>query len=389
MSETHVTEETHGAERSSVRQWVTLRNSSMDVRAGVGTSVTFAHDLRSCVGKPHCCALVHEGDADELVSRLRVDLLAEGFEVRLIEMPAGGCELARAGALDALFAKAGITADDLVVAAGGEKTLSVASFACASWCGGVSLAEVPLDLVSALTAGTTPLALDVPGAPSLVVQEGSARFSLVDVDLLGFDPVREQARLAFAHMVATAMDDSDKAFGRLWDSAPDLMAGDFSALVTQLLDTVKSRGKVVSSTSLATRQSAAYGQDFARALAGLVGPEVPASATLGDALRFSARLAVGMEQFSVDDMLCQDELLERLGVGTTAAVVDPEVLVRALKAERFRRSRRFMLPLPRAIGRVRLAIVADDLIAEHARAWCAARPVPPEGPAQNNLEREE
>lgn len=373
-SEAHAAEG-RGAERSSVRQWVTLRNSSMDVRAGVGTRATFAHDLRSCVGKPHCCALVHEGHAGELVSQLRIDLLAEGFEVHLIEMPAGGCELARVGALDALFADAGVTADDLVVAVGGERALSVASFACASWCGGVSLAQVPLDLVSALTAGTTPLALDVPGVSSLVVQEGSARFSLVDVDLLGFDPARERTRLAFAHMVATAMDDSDKAFGRLWDSAPDLVSGDFSTLVTQLLDTVKSRGKVVSSTSLATRQSIAYGRDFAHALAGLTGSEVPASAMLGDALRFSARLAVGMEQLSIDDMLAQDELLERLGVGTTAAEVCPDELVRALKAERFRRTRRFMLPLPRAIGRVRLSNVADDLIDEHVRAWCAARPI--------------
>ena len=67
------------------------------------------------------------------------------------------------------------------------------------------------------------------------------------------------------------------------------------------------------------------------------------------------------------------ELLERLGVGTTEVPVDPEELTRALRAERFRRSRRFMLALPRSLGRVRLAIVEDDLLAEHVAAWCASR----------------
>ena len=105
----------------------------------------------------------------------------------------------------------------------------------------------------------------------------------------------------------------------------------------------------------------------------MAGPKVPASVLLADGMRFAARLAVATDALSVDDMFTQDELLERLGVGTTEVPVDPDELVAALRAERFRRSRRFMLALPRSLGRVRLSIVDDDLLAEHVAAWCSSR----------------
>ena len=364
------------AEPRRARQWVNLRNSSMDVRAGRGICSSVAHDLRSAVGKPHDCAVVFEASApEEVIRQLRFGLSDQGFTVREIELSEVSCDLASVASLDERLAESGITSDDLVVAVGGLETLSLASFACASWCGGVSLAEVPLDLPSAIVAGATPRSLDLPGLPRMVGQPGSTRFSLIDTSLFDCDPAGEEVRHAFALMVATAMCDSDKAFGRLWDAADDLVSGDAEVLVTQLLDTMKSRGRVVSSTSLATRQSIEYGTSFAAALRSLVGPAVPASALLADGLRFAARLGVATDALTVDDMLTQDELLERLGVGTTEVAVDPDELVSALRSERYQRTNRFMLGLPRAVGRVRLAVVTGELLAEHAAAWCAMRPV--------------
>ena len=113
--------------------------------------------------------------------------------------------------------------------------------------------------------------------------------------------------------------------------------------------------------------------DFARALRSVAGDSVPASSLLADGLRFSARLAVALEQLSVDDMFTQDELLERLGLGTCEVPVAPDALVAALKQERFSRTNRFMMATPRALGRVRLSVIPDDLLAEHAAAWCASR----------------
>lgn len=362
------------------RQWVTLRNGSMDTRSGWGIHRQMAHDLRSALGKPHACLLVFEPGADpELKEFLYKDFMAEGFKTTVAELADGGCDLPRVAAFDGLLANAGVTADDLVVAVGHEVTLAVASFACASWCGGVSLAHVPMDLVSAVCAGTTPRALDLEGRPRTICQEGSVRFSILDAELLcgagqtSPDLAAEDTLHAFALMVATAMDDSDKAFGRLWDNVDAIMAGDVSVFMKQLVDCVKSRGKVASSSAISTRQSIEYGQSFADALAALVGDKVPASVRLADGMRFAARLAVAQETFTIDDMLAQDELLERLGLGTTEEAVDADALVEALKAERFSRTRRFMLACPRALGRVRLATVDDALLREHVGAWCAAR----------------
>lgn len=357
-----------------MRQWVALRSASMDVRGGIGLSGHVAKDLRTAIGKPHACALVGEaGVSADLLETYRRDLLDAGFEVRPLEMPPGGCDLMRAQAFAELLLGARITADDLVVAIGGEQTLSCASFACMLWCGGVSLVEVPTTAPVAVAASVTPRPLDVPGAPGMLRHDGGARFSIVDVNLFDLDPAHEELRHAFALMAATAACDSNKAFERLWDSADDLVAGDEQVILRQLLDAVKSRGRVVASTSAATRQSIAYGQELAAALRSLLGDAAPASALLADGLRFSARLAVALEQLSVDDMFTQDELLERLGLGTTEATVDPEALVAAMRAERFRSTNRFMVATPRALGRVRLSVVPDDLLEEHVAAWCASR----------------
>lgn len=361
--------------RKAVRQWVTLRNGSMDLRVGTGTLCDLPHALRSAVGRPHGCALVFEPSAPEgVVDTLRRNLSDQGFDLSVAEMPSSACDLAAVGSLDVLLAEKGVTADDLVVVVGGYETLSVASFACSSWCGGVSLAEVPLDPVSALLSGPTPRGLDLPGLSRVVVQSGSARFCAIDTEVACRPVGTEGMAHAFAVMVQTAMCDSDRAVGRLWDAADDLAAGDVAALATQMQDSVKTRGKVVASTSAAVRQSVEYGETFARALATLVGESVPASVLLADGMRFAARLGVAAESLTIDDMLAQDELLERLGVGTTPAPVDADALVEALHAERYRRSRRFMLALPRSLGRVRLSVVSDETLSEHVGAWCATRP---------------
>lgn len=361
-------------EISRIRQWVTLRGSSMDARVGFGIVDQVAKDLRSAIGKPHGCILVHEkGAPKDKVDQLARDLSAQGFQLAVSELVESPRTLAGVEAFSALLAEAAITSDDVAVVVGSLDTLSLASFACARWCGGVSLCELPLDLVSAIVAGVTPAPLDAAGVCGALEQEGTVRFSVMDTALFGFDPTTEEARLAFAHMVATAMCDTDKAFGRLWDQADPLVAGDLATLVAQLADTVKSRGKVISSTALSTRQSIRYGQDFAAALGSLVGGQVAPSALLADGMRFSARLSAAQGLLSIDDMFAQDELLERLGVGACQVPVDPDALVDALKAQIFGRSRRFMLAIPRAIGRVRLSSVEDELLREHVAAWAAAR----------------
>lgn len=358
------------------RQWVTLRGSSMDLRVGSGLASDISRDLASAVGRPRACALAAEkGAPADLVEELRRGLTDQGFLVHALELPAGE-QAGRFSSLEGVYeglAGAGITADDIVVAVGGLEALSLAAAACAHWCSQTMVAVFPTDYAAAVACGAAPRALDVAGAPRMVAHDGSARFEICDLDVLDAHSAPEDVLYARAQMVAAAMADSDKAFGKLWDAAGDIVAGDAAARADALVECIRSKGKVVSSSSVAIRQSAGYGQTLSCALRSVVGPGVPDSALLADAMRFAARLSVASEQLSIDDMFTQDELLEKLGLGTVEVPVDAAALVEAIKAERFARTNRFMLALPRAIGRVRLTAVDTETLAEHVEAWCASR----------------
>lgn len=359
----------------SARQWVVVRGTSMDLRVGTGILSEFPRVLRSAAGRPHACALVHEGGvSDDVVRVLHDNLCDQGFRVSTLSLGAVGCDLAEVERLNVMLRDARITSDDIVLAVGGLKTLSVASFVCSSWLGGTQLAEVPTDLASAVVAATTPRALDSAGLERVVSQDATARYTMIDLDLVGTDPKSETALLAFALMVQTAMCDSDRAFGKLWDAADDLAAGDEAALTAQLQDTLKSRGKVSSATSAALRQSLEFGTTFADALLSLAPGEVSRATALADGMRFAARLGVAQETLSVDDMLAVDEVLERLGVPTARVTVDAGELAARIRDARFQRTNRFMLAVPRALGRVRLSVMSDETILEHVSAWCASRP---------------
>ena len=358
------------------RQWITLRGTSMDLRVGAGLLRDAASDMASAVGRPRTAVLaVTQTAPEDVVETLRRALTDKGFLVKPVDLPSG--EEARSfsalGNLYAALARTGATADDLVVGMGDGDALSLAAAACAHWCGQTMFAAVPLDLASAVSCAVCPRPLDVPGSPRMVAHDGSARFEICDLDLVMPLSSAENRLLARAHMVAAAMTDSEKTFGALWDASEAIAADDPVALVDAVADCVRSKGKVASSTSVAIRQSVEYGQTIAHALRSVVPSDVPESSLLAEALRFSARLAVAREELSLDDMFAQDELLERLGLGTVACAVDPEAFLEAVKRERFSRSNRFVLNLPRALGRVRLAAVDTDMLSEHVAAWCASR----------------
>ncbi len=358
------------------RQWVNLRGSSLDARVGDDLVGTMGNDLRAYVGKPRVAVLATTSGAPaDVIEAIRRDLADVGFRVEKLDLPSGP-GASSTEALEAVYeglAESGATGDDVAVAVGDVRALSTASFACRSWCGGMTLAQVPLDPACALLAGVTPLALDLPGAERMVSQDGSARYVYCDLDVVEAARTDEAALLARALFVTSAMADSDKAFGRLFDRANDIAALDRAIICEQLVDCMKSRGKVISSTSVAVRQSIDYGMTFVHALRPLVGEGVPTSTLLAEAVRFLARLSVAQGGLSVDDMFAQDELLDRLGLGYVECEMDATAMAAALKAERFRRSNKFMLELPRSLGRVRLAAVEDDQLAEHTAAWCAAR----------------
>lgn len=358
------------------RQWIPLMGSSCDVRSGFDAMEQASKLFAGSVGTPRLCVVVHGPNTDEeLVERLRRQVVDAGFAAVFYQVQGTARSLAEATSLFEALAQAHATSDDLCCALGDADILSLAAYVCASWCGGMSLIAIPTSEVAFLEGVLVPRGLDVGNRDELVSVRAHARHVLLDYDLAITPHQGEESVYARVLMVATAMASSERAFSELWDRADAMMAGDEGLFTKQLLATAKARGQAISSSAVATRQSVGYGQDVARALRRLVLQQAPYSLLVAEGMRFTARLSVAMGKLSMDDMLAQDELLQALGIGVPTCDVDPQALVAALKEERFARTNRFMLLLPLSIGRVRIATVDDDMLYEHACAWCSAHAV--------------
>ena len=198
-------------------------------------------------------------------------------------------------------------------------------------------------------------------------------YLLVDFDHIELALRDERVREALALMVVTAMADSEQSFSRLWDRSLDIVEGDVLALEEQVVDTLKTRGRLVSSTALAVRQSLHYASELPRAISQLF--DAAGSTLLAEGMRFSARIAAGEGTLLVDDVFTQDELLDRLGLAQVEADLDADRLLAVFKEECFVRSRRLQMALPQRLGCVRLSNVTDTLLGEHLKAFCTSRAV--------------
>lgn len=355
------------------RQWVSLPGSSCNVRIGHGNLERLGKDLKSSVGKPQKAALLAADDADPgLLQKIFYQLTDAGFRAAKGSLPSGASALAF-GSANGVFAELDrleITSDDVAVVVGGAEQLSLASYALGAWCQGTPVCAVPLDMEALICATVTPQGLSVGAHRDMVRGKSSLKNVFADFGLIDLSDT-EKRRRAFAVMVATAVSDTEKAFEALFDRREALAAGDEVALREQCNESLRSRGRIVSSTSVAVRQSLEYGAPFAQALRALVPAGVPESVLLAEGLRFMARVAVTEEEFKVDDMLSQDELLESLGLGTLSCTLSPEEILKAMRRAAFLHSNRFMLALPRSFGRVRLATVEDATLLAHLDAWCS------------------
>ncbi len=360
-----------------LRQTVSANGASCDVRVGDGVLERFGRDLRVCCGRTGTAALLVEGGADpDLVESLRRLVTDAGFLVRrLPDVPgAGAADASRLPGLWEALGAAGVTSSDALVAVGGRRTLSLASFAASTWCGGTPLACVPLSLDALVLCPALPLPLASGGEAAMV----SARCRMAmcyaepgTLDIAAPTPGNLAGRAA---MVAAAVCESRDAFNTFVMRSEAMAAGDVAEIARQALEAARGVGRVSASTSVAVRRSLSYGETFARALGRFL-PEVGWGPRLGEGLRFAARLAVGAVEGDIDFVFAQDALLDRLSVTEVACTLDPAALGRAFREEELARTNRAMVALPHAVGRVRMAAVDDAVLEEHLAAWCAARSV--------------
>ena len=360
---------------SPIRQWIALPSTSCDVRVGPGALNFLSNMLKSSVGSRSCLLVSPAGLAEDVLTEVRHQLSDAGFVTSTYEMPEDVApRTLRATALlaDALEA-ARITVDDLICVVGDVDLISAVGYVAGSWCGGTQLCQIPTDMLACVEAATTPRGIDVGGLREALCHKPAAKHHVCDSTVFDYTHDAPGSIAARALMVASAIIDSEASFGKLWDRAELIAAGDETTICAQIADTARSRGRVVANTSIATKQSIGFGLTFMHALRDLVPSTVPSGLLIAEGLRFQARISCGMDDCKVDDVLAIDDVLDMLDLPPIYCNVDPTDMVAALKKERFDRTNRFLLELPRDLGRVRPTAVNDDLLLEHATAWCATR----------------
>ncbi|MBQ9058794.1 MAG: hypothetical protein IJ125_06390 [Atopobiaceae bacterium] len=358
-----------------LRQSISVPHGACALRAGTSVLGDFGKQLRIVAGRPHKAFLLHHESADaDVLEDLRRQLTDAGFEAELFALADEGLRrLSQAEVLYNELGNRGITSDDALVLFGNAELLAVGLFVGASWCRGMTLAVIPTTLEAA-TEAVTPEPLGSAHYADMVSVQGA------HPNLIFFNPEvlqdSEETRMrGRATMVASSMTDSKEAIERLAGRCQALLDNDVEALCRQVSDCIKARGLAVSSSSPNVRQGVNYGRTFAEGLCAALGDELAWSAAYAEGLRFESRLGVSVagNDADIDVVFAQDGILAELGFDELTLSLSAEELIEHMKQVRFKRSRRFQFSLPLGKGRVRLKAVEDDLLMEHARAFCLSR----------------
>ncbi len=358
--------------RQLSRQWIPIVGGSCDLRLGEDAVLSAGKVMRDSVGRPHLCVIVHSTNEERrLVEELQRQAIDAGFSCVLYPVE-DKCRTSDCAArLNSAFASYGITADDLCCAVGNADLISVASSVCGSWCQGMSLLGIPRDEVALFEGVLIPRALDVGNSTGVVSVRPAARHALLDLSYVMGSSESEESRHARVLMVGAALSSSEIEFSHLWDNAHLLVNGDAETRRAQIIETAKQRGKLDCSSAMAVRNSLSFGRLFADACATLL-PDAGYSSLLAEGMRFCARISVAQDKLPLDDMLALDELLDLMEIETVICDLDERDLMTAYLHQKNLRSRRNLLEIPLAMGRVRLASVENDMLEEHIGAWCDA-----------------
>ena len=357
------------------RQLILLDDHTVDYRMGRGAMEELPRLFAGAVTKPKRAVLVTDTRLAEGrgidVSRSLIDA---GFRVSDLSLPAGE-HVATMGyasqLLDAL-AGCGATADDLIVAFGDAEVCALAQLASSIWLNGVTLALVPSTLDAMVTVATTMCALDVPSAPEMVSVRPRVGLVVCDLDLV-VDAPAEELYMGYVDLVGSIFCDSRRVWERFGERVDDVAAGDEPALIDALGSAQTARSSVVKAPNPSSRSALSFGVTTARALRSCLGPEIPWWQLVAEGMRFESRLAVDAQDLDVDDAFSIDDRLAALGIDELPFSLTVERFVAALRETRFLRANRFMFSLPHNPGSVRLTVVEDDLLEQHAAAYLASR----------------
>ena len=362
------------------RQLINFQNRSVDVRVGFGAYEELSRMFASAVGKPKRAMVVWNAAVSERFGEV-VDhaLVDAGFAVSqlLLEVSPVGATLADADVVFGALSANGVTCDDLVVAVGDAATCSVVCWCANQWCGRTECALLPTTFDAMLTVATTmePLVASGDHALSAIAVRPEPGLVVCNLDLVReADP--ENLKLGYALLVGTMLSSSKSRWNQFSETVPEILAGEEVALVNAVQWSQTARKDVLMATNPSARHALDFGKTGERTLRVCLGnaaTQVPAYQLLSEGMRFEARLAHDACDFDIDYVFEVDDCLEDFGIEELAFDLEPEAFIAEFRRQQFARSNRTMLPLPAALGAIRLNAVDDDVLERHATAYLASR----------------
>mgnify|MGYP003193395671 CR=1 FL=1 len=355
------------------RQLINFQNRSVDVRVGLGAFDELSRMFASAVGKPKRAMVVWNSASserfDEVVEHALVDA---GFAVSQfsLEVSPAGATLADADAIFGALSANGITCDDLVVAVGDAATCSVVSWCANQWCGRTECALLP-------TVATTmkPLIASSSNALPAIAFRPEPGLVVCDLDLVReADP--EDLKLGYVVLVGTMLSSSKSRWNQFTETVPEILAGEEVALVNAVQWSQTARKDVLMATNPSARHALDFGKTGERTLRACLGDaasQAPAYQLLSEGIRFEARLAHDACDFDIDYVFEVDDCLEDFGIEELAFDLESAAYIEEFRKQQFARSNRSMLPLPAALGAIRLTNVEDEVLKRHAHAYLASR----------------
>lgn len=362
------------------RQLINFQNRSVDVRVGLGAFEELSRMFASAVGKPKRAMVVWNTAVSERFGEV-VDhaLVDAGFAVSqlLLEVSPDGAALSDADVVFGALSANGITCDDLVVAVGDAATCSVVCWCANQWCGRTECALLPTTLDAMLTVATTmePLVASGDHALPAIALRPEPGLVVCNLDLVReTDP--EDLKLGYAVLVGTMLSSSKSRWNQFSETVPEILAGEEVALVNAVQWSQTARKDVLMATNPSARHALDFGKMGERTLRvclGKAAAQVPAYQLLSEGMRFEARLAHDACDFDIDYVFEVDDCLEDFGIEELAFDLEPAIFIAEFRRQQFARSNRTMLPLPAALGAIRLNAVDDDVLERHAAAYLASR----------------
>lgn len=362
------------------RQLINFQNRSVDVRVGLGAFEELSRMFASAVGKPKRAMVVWNAAVSERFGEV-VDhaLVDAGFAVSqlLLEVSPDGATLSDADVVFGALSANGITCDDLVVAVGDAATCSVVCWCVNQWCGRTECALLPMTLDAMLTVATTmePLVASGDHALPAIAVRPEPGLVVCNLDLVR-EASLEDLKLGYAVLVGTMLSSSKSRWNQFSETVPEILAGEEVALVNAVQWSQTARKDVLMATNPSARHALDFGKTGERTLRVCLGnaaAQVPAYQLLSEGMRFEARLAHDACDFDIDYVFEVDDCLEDFGIEELAFDLEPEAFIAEFRRQQFARSNRTMLPLPAALGAIRLNAVDDDVLERHAAAYLASR----------------